>query len=399
MPLDLSLSVYLLVGPIAWLALWLGLLLARARMNRLRGDPKPLPDPPPPLSIVVPAKDEAAHIEQCVRQLLAQDYPDFELVVVDDRSTDGTRQILDRLAAQHAAERGEAGAPTLRVMHVDRLPDGWLGKCHALHVGTRDLRGRWILFVDSDVALEPHAARAVLALAARRDYDALSTLNRVQPRSRWEALMIPLLGASWGTMFTISLTNDDNRPTVAAANGQLFLVQRDAYDAVGGHATVRNQIVEDVELMRALKSTGHKCRLMIGAHLASTHMHATLPELRRGWGRIFAGTARYRPARLWAAIAFTVLSGLSVYPAFGYAVWQAVAHADWRWFVAAGIHWLLMTGFLAYVYAAARCRWSAALVPFVSFPVMIGLLWEGLRRCRDRRFEWRGTAVTIPGEA
>lgn len=397
MTFDLPLTTYILVGPLAWLALWAGLLLARKRMGRLRGKPKPLPEPPPMLSIVVPAKDEASHIEACVRGLLAQDYPAFELIVVDDRSADGTRETLDHLAAAHgAAASTPSGAAALRVMHVDRLPEGWLGKCHALHVGTRDLRGDWILFVDSDVALEPHAARAVVALAAGRAYDALSTLNRINPRSRWESLMIPLLGATWGTMFTISLTNDDNRPHVAAANGQLFLVRREAYEAVGGHAAVRNEIVEDVELMRTLKSAGRKCRFMIGSHLAATHMHATLPELRRGWGRIFAGTARYRPGRIWAAIAFAVVGGLSVYPALAYALWRWVSHGDLRWAAAAGAHLLLLTGFLAYVYRASHCRGANAFLVPVSFPVMIGLLWEGLRRCRDRRFEWRGTAVTIP---
>lgn len=385
--MDWLLWVYLVVAPLAWLGLWCGLLLARARMGRLRGRLPPLPDPPPMVSIVVPAKDEAGHIENCVRRLLQQDYPNFELVVVDDRSGDATLQILHHLRDESPGR--------MKVQHVDWLPDGWLGKCHALHVGTRELAGKWILFVDSDVALEPNATRDAIALSAGRGYDALSILTRLNARTSWERLMIPLLGASWATMFTVSLTNDDNRPAVAAANGQFFLVRREAYEKIGGHAAVRQEIVEDVELMRRLKSAEFKCRLMVGTHLASTHMHATLAELKRGWGRIYAGTASYRTWRIWTAIVFAVAGGLSVYPAMAWGLWRWLPIGDWRWIAAAGAHFALMTLFLAYVYRAARCRPLDALLVPVSFPVMIGLLVEGLRRCRDRRFEWRGTAVTI----
>ena len=384
---DWLLWTYILIGPLAWMGLWIGLALARTRMGRLRGSLPPLPDPPPRVSIVVPAKDEAGHIENCVRRLLQQDYPNVELVVVDDRSSDATLSILHRLRDESPGR--------MKVQHVDRLPDGWLGKCHALHVGTRELEGEWILFVDSDVALEPNATRDTIALSAGRGYDALSILTRVNARTFWERLMIPLLGASWATMFTISLTNDDNRPAIAAANGQFFLVRRGAYEKVGGHAAVRQEIVEDVELMRRLKSAEFKCRLMVGTHLASTHMHATLAELKRGWGRIYAGTASYRTWRILSAIAFAIVGGLSVYPALAWGLWRWFAIEDWRWIAAAGAHFALMTLFLAYIYRAARCRALDSLLVPVSFPVMIGLLIEGLRRCRDKRFEWRGTAVTI----
>jgi glycosyltransferase involved in cell wall biosynthesis len=342
------------------------------------------------VSIVVPAKDEAEHIETCVRRLLAQDYPNFEVVVVDDRSTDATREIVDRLAG----ELSDADTVPLRVVHVDHLPEGWLGKCHALHVGTRPIGSPWVLFVDSDVSLSPDALHRAISVAVERGYDAVSMLTRLDARSFWEGLMIPVCGSAWATMFLISWTNDDGRRT-AAANGQFFLVRREAYEAVGGHAAVKQEIVEDVALMRRLKSAGHKCRLFLGGHLGATRMHATLGELRRGWGRIFAGTAGYRPWRLLAALGVVIVSGLSVYPALAYAVWQSARGGDWQWPVAAGLHWTLMTAFLAHCYAATRCpRWHA-LVPFVSFPVLLWLLVEGLRRCADRRFEWRGTAVRI----
>jgi len=389
--LDFYLLNYILIGPAAWALLWLGLLMGRARMNRLRRPPLPLPSPPSSLSIIVPAKDEAGYIRTCVEGLLAQDYPGFEVVVIDDRSTDGTGEILRQLAR----ERGNPPTAAVRVVHVDHLPDGWLGKCHALHVGTRNIDSEWLLFVDSDVSLAPEAARAAVALAETREYDAVSLITRIQPRTFWEGLMIPILGATWATMFTVSLTNADHRRHIAAANGQFFLIRRRAYQMVGGHGAVRNEIVEDVELMRRLKHEGFKCRFMIGTHLASTRMHATMAELRSGWGRIFAGTGRFRRRRIYGGIVFATLSSLSVYPALAFGIWKFATVSDWRWITAAGVHWVLLTTFLLHLYSATRCSKLYALLPFISFPVLIRLLGEGLKRCRDRKFEWRGTAVTI----
>ncbi|MDW8263466.1 MAG: glycosyltransferase [Phycisphaerales bacterium] len=393
--IDWLLAGYLLVGVGGWLLAWVGMFFAKARMNKLFAPAEPLPPDPPHVSIVVPAKDEADHIEACVRGLLQQDYPNFDVVVVDDRSRDATRQILHRLLQEERAR----GSCRLQVVHVDTLPDGWLGKCHALYVGTRHVRSPWILFVDSDIALQPQALRTVLARAVARGYDAVSILNRLEGRTLWERLMIPVCGATWAAMFLISRTNEDSRPRNAAANGQFLLVRREAYEAVGGHQRVRQQIVEDVELMRAVKAADFKCRLYVGTHLASMRMHATLAELRSGWGRIFAGTARFRRWRPVLAGLFVLFGGLGVYFGLAYGVYRLLTRNDWSWLAAAGVHWVLMSGFLLELYRVSRSRMRYALIPFVSFPVLLWLIFEGLRRCGDRRFVWRGTEFAVPPEA
>lgn len=385
------LILYVLVGPCFWGFLVYGIFAARSRMNRLAGPPPPLPEPCPSVTIVVPAKDEAGHIETCVQRLLDQDFPRLAVHVIDDRSTDDTGSILDRMARERAPGQG----PALTVLHVDHLPDAWLGKCNALHTGTRDLGSDWLLFVDSDVAIDPSALRTTLGVAVQRGYDAVSILTRLDGRTFWERLMIPVCGAAWATMFLISWTNDDHRSSNAVANGQFFLIRRDLYERVGGHASVKQEIVEDVELMRRLKTAGARCRLFVGSHLAATQMHATLAQLRSGWGRIFAGTARYRRARLAGATVMLLFGGLSVYPMLGVGLVRWFMGGGTGWLIAAGAHWCLMTGFLLYVYRAARSWPWHALAPFVSFPVLIGLLWEGLRRCGDRRFEWRGVSYSL----
>ena len=172
------LALYLLLGPVAWVGIYAGFFLARSRMSRLREPTQPLPDPAPPVTILIPAKDEGAGIEECVRRVLSLDYPDFRVIAIDDRSTDQTGMVLDRLAAEHPDR--------LRVIHVNALPDGWLGKNHALHQGTQGVGTPWLLLVDSDVLLEPSTLREVMCRAIHRGYDLVSLMLALRTETFWE---------------------------------------------------------------------------------------------------------------------------------------------------------------------------------------------------------------------
>ena len=291
------------------------------------------------MTILVPAKDEEGGIAGCIERIAEQEYPSFDIVAVDDRSVDRTGVILDEIAREMNAKTDTdsatevapplaSGCPTsvglcatspnpkLRVVHIEQgaLPSGWLGKCHALLKGTKLATGEWLLFVDSDVTINRTALAQTLAVAIQRKYDALSIITQLECRSFWERLMLPMLGGAWTMMYFVSLTNRDNSK-VAVANGQFFLIRREAYEKVGGHEAVRNQITEDVELMRLLKSNEFTCRFLLGGHLASTRMHANLKQMFHGWGRIFSGTSRRSPFRILLAMLFFLVCGFSVYPA------------------------------------------------------------------------------------
>jgi glycosyltransferase involved in cell wall biosynthesis len=294
-----------ILGPLAWLGMLVGFELAKSRMNRLKRPAPPPPQDPPRVTILIPAKDEAERIAGCIERTLAQDYPNFEILVVDDRSTDRTGVILDEIAA----DTGK-----LRVLHIPigDLPPGWLGKCHALAQAAKLATGSWLFFVDSDVSLEPDALKVALAVALQRKYDALSILTRLDCPTFLERLILPVVAGAWTVMNMTSNTNDD-KSKIAAANGQFFLIRREAYEKVGGHEGVRNYIVEDVELMRHLKSAGFVTRLQMGKHLASTRMHVNLSQMFHGWGRIYSGTNHRSPWRILAAMIFVILCGLSVW--------------------------------------------------------------------------------------
>jgi chlorobactene glucosyltransferase len=390
---SILLVIYLVVGPGAWLVMFLLLSLGRRRMTRLLTARYALPANAPGVTILVPAKDEAVGIRQCIECILRQDYPSFRVLAIDDRSTDHTGAILDELAAEHPGR--------LSVLHIlpGMLPDGWLGKCNALHTGASQARGEWLLFVDSDVTLQPAALSRAITLCVARKYDALSILTRLECNSFWERLILPLAAGAWSVMHAVSLTNVDSRTHSAVGNGQFILVRRSAYETVGGHESVRAEITEDVELMRLLKGRGFRTRLMLGSHLASTRMHSTLGQMFHGWGRIYGGTNRRNPSRIIGAIVFLLLCGFSVYPALLWGAGAAFEWQDWRWLGASALHLLLMSGYLALIYRwsgnRARCAWLFPL----GGAVLLGILVFALRTCRTGQVKWRDSHFQIPVHA
>lgn len=382
---------YVVLGPVAWVLFAYLISVSRSRMIRLRRSRAVLPADPPRVSILVPAKDEGSHIRTCVERVLQQDYPAFEVIAVNDRSADDTGPILDDLARVQSNDREDAGAKALRVVHIRELPGGWLGKCHALHEGAGHAQGEWLFFVDSDVKLQPEALSKMLALAIERGYDAVSIMTAVETERFIERLMLPLLASTWMTMFAGTMTNEDSKPTKAVANGQVFLIRKAVYDKVGGHAAVRDRIVEDVELMRLMKQQGAKVRLFAGRHLASTRMHTHWRQMLHGWARIFAGTSRGRIGPMVLAILFLLANVLSVYPI----LIAAAALGAMEWLTAAAVHWIVMTACLSLVWVWSGNSPVYALLLPISVPLEIGILGFSVRRALSGKINWRGAQLSL----
>ena len=382
------LALYALVGPGAWLLFLAATVMAYTRMNRLiRQREIHLPIEPPSVTVLVPAKDEGEGMRACLERVLALDYPRATVLAIDDRSTDQTGAIMDEFAAAHPDR--------LRILHIPPggLPPGWLGKCNALHTAAAGVTSDWLLFVDSDVKIAPQSLSAVLSVAAGREYDAVSIMTRLETHTFWEKLILPLAAASVGVMTLMSLTNDDNRKHTAFANGQFFLIRRNVYEGVGGHAAVRDNITEDVALMRLIKARGYTTRLYYGQHLASTRMHTNLRQMFNGWARIYSGVCERRPAPILAAMLFVVLCGLSVYAALILGAARAV-HGDSLWLSLAVSHLALMTIALVTIYRMSGNLVGYALAFPVAGPVLLAIYGYAVRACRTGRIAWRGTTYT-----
>ncbi|HSN91121.1 MAG TPA: glycosyltransferase family 2 protein [Anaeromyxobacteraceae bacterium] len=256
----------------------------------------------PSLSAVVPCRDEARGVEAAVRSLLSQDVPDLEVVAVDDRSTDGTGAILDRLAREDGR---------LRVVHVEELPTAWLGKNHACHVGGLRARGDWILFTDGDVLFAPGALRRALAYARALGVGHLVALPRLVAPGLWERAFVTFfaaVGSAALRLFELSRPGTRGFAGVGAFN----LVRRDAWRAVGGHERLALEVVDDVKLGLLLRRSGVPQAAVLSAGLVAVRwQHGFFPSVLGLVKNAFAA-AEYRP--LVSAVSSVGLAFLGVAP-------------------------------------------------------------------------------------
>jgi len=231
---------------------------------------------PPLVSAVIPAKDEEATLADCLASVCGQAYPRLEILVIDDRSVDRTRQIASEFAARDAR---------LRVLSNDHLPPGWTGKTYVLQQAADQARGQWLWFLDADTVHAPEFLGVMLEYARSQQAALVSLLPELRCETFWEQVVQPLGGIVLMQSFPLHRVNDD-RSKLAFANGQSILVERKAYNAAGGHSAVRDRFVEDIGMACKVKALGLPIRTVLVRNLVTCRMYASLGQLIRGWSRI-----------------------------------------------------------------------------------------------------------------
>jgi chlorobactene glucosyltransferase len=268
--------------------------------------------PAPLISVIIPARNEERNITRCIKALLVQSYPNYEIIVVDDHSTDATPQILSRLAK---------GNPQVRVLQGKDLQPGWAGKPHALVQGAVAAKGDWLCFLDADTFASPALLSSTYRTALSTKADLFSILTAQELGSFWERTVLPLvfLGLAYG--FPAERVNDPSKPD-AIANGQFILIKRSVYDAVGGHAAVADRIDEDRAIAAVVKRGGYRLVVADGRLVASTRMYTSLAEMWEGWTKnIFLGLQdRLGLLSFGAFVGVVVSIGLPVW-LFGSLAW------------------------------------------------------------------------------
>ena len=226
------------------------------------------------VSVIVPARNEETCLGRCLESLAAQTGVSFEIIVVDDGSTDRTREIAQSF-------------PGVRLLEPGPLPPCWSGKNNALVAGAGEARGEWLLFTDADTVHRAESLARAVAEAQQQKAALLSYSPEQEVRGFWEKAVMPVIFAELASTYRPTEVSDP-RSAAAAANGQYILVSREAYDAAGGHAAVGASLLEDVALARAVKASGRQIFFRYGGDAVRTRMYRSFAQLREGWTKNLA---------------------------------------------------------------------------------------------------------------
>ncbi|MGB7583686.1 MAG: glycosyltransferase [Terriglobales bacterium] len=334
----------------------------------------------PVVSVIVPARNEEECLEECLSSLVSQAGVSFEIIVVDDGSTDRTREIAESFAGVQVVDAGP-------------LPAGWSGKNHALTMGVRQAKGEWQLFTDADTVHRPGSLARALAEARRQKAALLSYSPEQEVHGFGERAVMPVIFAELAGRYRPAAVSD-RRSGAAAANGQYLLVSREAYDAVGGHAAIAGDLLEDVALARAVKKSGRKIFFRYGGEAVRTRMYRSFAQLREGWTKnlalLFPSPLRLALVRLME-FGLIVGSGvLAVVFAFGgrerAAIFPAVVFA-------------VLASLFAHRIRKAHFSWLSDALALMGLPIFSYLLMRSKVAHREGKVSWKGREHSFDGDS
>lgn len=347
------------------------------------------PEPLLELTVIVPARNEEACLAACLESLVGQSDEvfllgrDWELIVVDDHSTDRTAQIANQFA------RGSAG---VTVVEASKLEPGWTGKNNAVWTAARQARGRWLLFTDADTIHEPGNLHRAMHEAEKHKAGMLSYSPRQMVSGLWQRSLMPLIFCELALAYPPARVSDPAE-RIAAANGQFLLVEREAYRRIGGHAAVSEKVLEDVELAFLAKRRKVGLRFRYAADALSTRMYRSTAAMMEGWTKNLALLfSNCLALAFWRAIDIALLVLLPVL-----AVWLWNAH-----FAMHSLEWLGAGWILALLWARTLVRFYARVArsnfPFIDcalaplgLPLFVWLLYRSWFQYRIlKRVSWKG---------
>ena len=323
------------------------------------------------VSVIVPARNEEASLGACLESLVAQTSIRFEIIVVDDGSTDRTREIAQSFAG-------------VRVIEPAPLPSGWSGKNNALTAGAHEAHGDWLLFTDADTVHHPGSLARSLAEAQQRGAALLSYSPEQEVHDLAERAVMPVIFAEFASTYPPSRVSDPGSPA-AAANGQYLLISREAYDAVGGHAAVATDLLEDVALARAVKLSGRKIFFRYGGDAVRTRMYRNFTQLREGWTKnlalLFPWPGRLAMLRLTE---FALIAGSAAIAML------EIAAGRWQAGALASVLGIGMWALLLKRIRRAHFAWDASVVSLIGLPLFAYLLLCSRRAHKQGSVNWKG---------
>jgi chlorobactene glucosyltransferase len=337
----------------------------------------------PRVSVLIPARNEARNIPLCLATLVEQRYSDFEILVLDDDSRDGTGTIVAEWAARD---------PRVRLIQGEPLPPGWTGKNFACQQLAGRATGKILLFVDADTSFNPHCLSSSVAALEDHQADLLSLIPHQNMETFWERTVLPLLHFVTFAFLPLPLVSISANPKFAMATGQFMMFRREAYTSIGGHESVRSAIVEDVWIARRIKQLGMRLRVLGGERVVSCRMYASFREIWEGFSKnLFAGF-RYSVPAILVTIGILITTSI-LPPAFlGFAL--VAQHSDLWWII---IQLLALLGLRLLLAVRFRTGILSSFLHPMGMAVVVGMavnscLWV-LGGTGSR---WKGRAYRFP---
>lgn len=342
----------------------------------------------PLVSILVPARNEQHRVlADCIRSILAQDYGRFEVIAVNDRSTDATGAILETLAKSD--ER-------LRVIEGQELPAGWLGKPYAMQQAFTHARGEWILATDADMIFDPLALRTAMDRTLEEKGDAITLIPHFEASSFWERVMIP----TWAwvfLMFTLFYRSGHPKTQGAVGLGGFFLMRRTLLEGIGGYEALKNEVMEDVRLAEMIKRSGARLLTAYAPNLVSTRMYSNFGEMwecsTKNW---FSGVKFSLPFALLCVLSMYLMSVVPPLIALVSAIGIAAGLSSdlWLLLIPAALSWFLQVLLLAIISIRSKVSPAYALTAPLGLGLLYAMLFDSsVRITTGKGVTWKGRRI------
>ncbi|HUV29973.1 MAG TPA: glycosyltransferase [Acidobacteriota bacterium] len=375
-------AMVLLVLAAATLPLLLAVAFELWRGNRSTGFlkdvyPQRLPSPPR-VSVIIPARNEEENIEPALRSVLDQDYGNLEIIVVDDRSTDRTSAILGRLKESNLS---------VKLIRVDELPAGWLGKNHALQLGARQAGGALLLFTDADVVMHRSTVSRAVGYMVTHELEHLA----VSPEVRMPGLLLQIYGRVFSFFFAMYARPWQARDPASRGYigiGAFNLIRSGVYRAVGGHSAIALRPDDDMKLGQLIKQAGYRQELLFGRGLIAVPWYTSIGALARGMEKNAFAAVQYRVTGILVVTAGQLL--FFVWPFLGLGLTSGITQVLNAGIVAV----IVFLGWEGAPFHFGR-RWHS-----IGFPVgtllLVYILWRSmLKALVTREIQWRGTTYSL----
>ena len=338
-----------------------------------------VPQQLPRLSVIVPACNEEKNIENALNSLLNQDYPDLEIILVEDRSSDGTGKIVDRLAQQDAR---------IKVIHITELPQGWLGKVHALHRGTQESSGDWLLFTDADIQFAPGILRRAVAFSLRQGIDHLALLPGVTMQGFWLKVLIHTFGLLLLFSTRVDKVNS-GRGKHFIGIGAFNLVNKKCFNKTPGFEWLRMEVVDDMGVGLLVKHAGGLTWFAMAEQDLTVHWYTDIRSMFRGLEKNSFGPASHYKISRFVILVVSLLC-------FSVAPYVALL-SSWFWLKLLGLFVILLQIVFAvlFVRTGRTSTISLMLVPFGLILYSMVMIRAGYKCITNKGIDWRGTHYSI----